>query len=75
MRGALRAPAAVGLAARLLQSAGTAVLGLSRQARPPERTSELLGMAEALGLEAQLVQVPTEILDAHAWLLMMRASA
>ena len=73
-RGALRAPEMVGLSARLLSPGGRAVLGLSRQATPPERTRDLIGVSEALGLEAELVEVPTEILDAPAWLLIMRLS-
>jgi 16S rRNA (guanine527-N7)-methyltransferase len=75
VRGALRAPEVVGLAARLLQPGGTAVLGLSRRAQPPERTAELMGVAEALGLQPELVGVPPEILDAPVWLLIMRLSA
>jgi len=74
-RGALRAPEMVGLSARLLSPGGCAVLGLSRQATPPERTRDLIGVSEALGLEAELVEVPAEILDAPAWLLIMRRSA
>ncbi len=73
-RGALRAPEMVGLSARLLSPGGCAVLGLSRQATPPERTSDLIGVAEALGLVPELVEVPAEILDAPAWLLIMRRS-
>ena len=75
VRGALRAPEVVGLAARLLQPGGTAVLGLSRRAQPPERTGDLMGVAEALGLQPELVGVPAEILDAPVWLLIMRFSA
>lgn len=74
-RGALRAPEAVGLSARLLSAGGTAVLGLSRRVEPPERTRDLIGIAEALGLEPDLLSVPAEILDAPAWLLIMRAGA
>jgi len=74
VRGALRAPEVVGLASRLLGPAGTAVLGLSRQLQPPPRTRDLMGVAEALGLEPELVEVPVEILDGPAWLLIMRAS-
>ena len=73
-RGALRAPEMVGLSARLLSPGGCAVLGLSRQATPPERTRDLIGVAEALGLEAGLAEVPAEILDGPAWLLIMRSS-
>ncbi len=74
-RGALRAPEFVGLSARLLSPGGTAVLGLSRREQPPERTRDLVGVAEALGLEPELVGVPPEILDAPAWLLIMRLGA
>jgi 16S rRNA (guanine527-N7)-methyltransferase len=75
VRGALRAPEVVGLSARLLNPGGTAVLGLSRQAEPPERTRDLLAIAQALGLEPELLRVPTEILDGPAWLLIMRVGA
>jgi 16S rRNA (guanine527-N7)-methyltransferase len=71
-RGALRGPEMVGLSARLLSPGGCAVLGLSRQATPPERTRDLIGVSEALGLDTELVEVPVEILDAPAWLLIMR---
>jgi 16S rRNA (guanine527-N7)-methyltransferase len=74
VRGALRAPEVIGLAARLLHPGGTAVLGLSRRAQPPERTADLMGIAQALGLEPELVEVPGDILDASAWLLIMRLS-
>ena len=73
-RGALRAPEMVGLSARLLPAGGCTVLGLSRQAAPPDRTRDLVGIAEAIGLEPELVEVPTEVLDAPAWLLIMRRS-
>ncbi|HSQ37283.1 MAG TPA: RsmG family class I SAM-dependent methyltransferase, partial [Acidimicrobiia bacterium] len=75
VRGALRGPEVVGLTARLLQPGGTGVLGLSRRAQPPERTSDLMGIARGLGLEPELVEVPGEVLDAPAWLLIMRVSA
>lgn len=75
VRGALRAPEVVGLAARLLQPGGTAVLGLSRRPEPPERTRDLMEIGRTLGLEPELVEVPSDILDAPAWLLIMRAGA
>ena len=75
VRGALRAPEVVGLSARLLTAAGTAVLGLSRREEPPARTKELMGIAQALGLESELVGVPVDILDGPAWLLIMRPGA
>ncbi len=71
-RGALRGPEMVGLSARLLSPGGRAVLGLSRQATPPERTKDLMGVSAALGLDTELVEVPADILDAPAWLLIMR---
>jgi 16S rRNA (guanine527-N7)-methyltransferase len=70
-RGSVRPPEFVGLASRLLDDDGVAVLGLSRRAEPPERTQELIGVAEALGLSPELVGVPAEILDGPAWLLIM----
>lgn len=75
VRGALRAPEVVGLSARLLRPGGTAVLGLSRREEPPERTRDLVGIAQALGLEAEVVGVPPDILDGAAWLLIMRLGA
>jgi 16S rRNA (guanine527-N7)-methyltransferase len=75
VRGALRAPEVVGLSARLLQPGGTAVLGLSRREKPPERTADLVGIAHALGLEPEVVGVPADILDGPAWLLIMRLGA
>lgn len=72
-RGSVKAPESVGLSARLLDLPGTAVLGLSRKAEPPDRARDLVGVAQAMGLDAEIVGVPTEILDAPAWLLIMRA--
>jgi len=72
-RGSVKAPESVGLSARLLGISGTSVLGLSRKAQPPDRTRDLVGVANAMGLEAEIVGVPPEILDAPAWLLIMRA--
>ena len=72
-RGSVRAPEAVGLAARMLTLDGTAVLGLSRRAEPPDRTRDLLGIGTALGLGMSVEQVPGGILDGPAWLLIMRA--
>jgi 16S rRNA (guanine527-N7)-methyltransferase len=71
-RGAVRAPEAVGLTARLIEPGGTAVLGLSRRAEPPEQGQDLVNLAEALGLEAEVVEVPADILDGRTWLLIMR---
>lgn len=72
-RGSVKAPESVGLSARLLNIPGTAVLGLSRQAQPPDRTRDLVGLANAMGLDAEIVAVPPKVLDAPAWLLIMRA--
>lgn len=72
-RGSVKAPEAVGLSARLLDIPGTAVLGLSRRAEPPDRSRDLVGVANAMGLDAEVVGVPSEVLDAPAWLLIMRA--
>jgi 16S rRNA (guanine527-N7)-methyltransferase len=74
-RGSVKAPEAVGLAGRLLGIPGTAVLGLSRREEPPDRTRDLVGVATALGLQAELVGTPPEILDGPAWILIMRLGA
>lgn len=74
-RGALRAPEFVGLSRRLLAAGGTAALGLSRREQPSERTRDLVGIARALGLEPEVLEVPSEILDGPAWLLIMRVGA
>lgn len=72
-RGSIKANESVGLSAKLLDIPGTAVLGLSRRPEPPDRTRDLVGVAEALGLGAEVVGVPPTILDGPAWLLIMRA--
>jgi 16S rRNA (guanine527-N7)-methyltransferase len=74
-RGSVKAPEAVGLAGRLLGIPGTAVLGLSRREEPPDRTRDLVGVATALGLQAEVVGTPPEILDGPAWILIMRLGA
>ena len=71
-RGAVKAPEAVGLSARLLEVGGTAVLGLSRKREAPPESRDLKNLAEGLGLQADVVGVPTEVLDGAAWLLIMR---
>jgi len=71
-RGAVSAPEAVGLTSKLLADDGTSVLGLSTRPERPERADELIGIAAALGLDADLRRVPNEVLDGGAWLLMMR---
>ncbi len=72
-RGSIKAQESIGLSSRLLDIPGTAVLGLSRRPEPPPRAPELIGIADALGLRAEIVRVPQRILDAPAWLLIMRA--
>lgn len=72
-RGSVTAPESVGLSARLLEVPGVAALGLSRREEPPSRARDLVGVAQALGLQAEIVQVPATILDGPAWLLIMRA--
>lgn len=71
-RGSVTAPESVGLSAKLLGVPGTAVLGLSRRSEPPDRARDLVGVAGALGMEAEVVGVPPTILDGPAWLLIMR---
>jgi hypothetical protein len=72
-RGSIPPPEAVGLSNRLLEPGATAVLGLSRRPEEPERGQDLLSVAAALGLEAELRKVPKEVLDDPSWLLIMRS--
>jgi 16S rRNA (guanine527-N7)-methyltransferase len=71
-RGSVRAPEAVGLSARMLDVPGKAVIGLSRKSEPPDRARDLVGVAKAMGLEAEVIGVPPEVLDGSAWLLIMQ---
>lgn len=71
-RGSVRPQEAVGLSGRLLGVPGTSVLGLSRREEPPDRTRDLVGVAEALGIQAEVVGTPPDILDGPAWILIMR---
>lgn len=72
-RGSVKAAEAVGLSARLLDEGGVAVLGVSARSEVPEHGSDLVGIATALELEADLVEVPENHLDGGAWLLIMRS--
>ena len=72
-RGSVKAAEAVGLASRILAEESVAVLGLSRQATPPDRTNDLIAIGQAMGMQVDLRQVPSEVLDGPAWLLIMRS--
>jgi 16S rRNA (guanine527-N7)-methyltransferase len=72
-RGAVRPPEAVGLASRILDLGGRAVFGLSRRQERPEEADDLVSLAGAFGLSAELRRVPADILDAASWLLIMRS--
>lgn len=71
-RGSIPAPEAIGLTNRVLAPGSTAVLGLSRRAEEPERSRDLVSLAAAVGLAAEVRQVPEEVLDGTSWLLIMR---
>ena len=71
-RGSVTAPETVGLAAKLLDVPGTAVVGLSRRPDEPAKARDLVGIATALGLDAEVIQVPAGVLATPAWLLIMR---
>lgn len=71
-RGAVTAPEAVGLSSKLLADDGVSVLGLSTKPDRPERADELIGVAQGLGLEPDLIRVPESALDGGAWLFSMR---
>jgi 16S rRNA (guanine527-N7)-methyltransferase len=72
-RASIPPPEAVGLANRLLEPGSTAVMGLSTRHEEPERAKDLVSLAAALGLEAEVRQVPKEVLDGTSWLLIMRS--
>jgi len=71
-RGAVKPPEGIGLAARLLEPGATAAFGLSRKEQRPDVADDLINLAGALGMEADVYQVPAEILDGASWLLRMR---
>lgn len=71
-RGSIPPPEAIGLANRLLVPGSTAVLGLSRREEEPERARDLVSLASALGIDAEVRKVPKEPLDGASWLLIMR---
>lgn len=72
-RGSIPAPEAVGLTNRLLSPGATAVFGLSRRSDRPDRADDLIALAGALGLDAEVISVPNDVLDGPSWLLIMRA--
>ncbi|MBT8166454.1 MAG: hypothetical protein HKM97_04360 [Acidimicrobiia bacterium] len=72
-RASIPPPEAVGLANRLLEPGSVGVLGLSTREDEPERARDLVSLATALGLDAEVRQVPTEVLDGTSWLLIMRS--
>ena len=71
-RGSVKPAEAVGLSAKILTLPGTSVLGLSRRSEVPERSRDLIGIGGAMGMAMELQQVPAEVLDGGAWLLIMR---
>jgi 16S rRNA (guanine527-N7)-methyltransferase len=64
---------AVGLANRLLEPGAVGVFGLSTRPDEPERARDLVSLASALGMDAEVRQVPEEVLDGTSWLLIMRS--
>jgi 16S rRNA (guanine527-N7)-methyltransferase len=72
-RASIPPPEAIGLANRILEPGATAVLGLSTREEEPDRAPDLVSLASALGLEAEIHQVPRELLDGTSWLLIMRS--
>lgn len=73
MRASIPPPEAIGLTNRLLEPGSTAVLGLSTREDEPERARDLISLAAALGLTAEVRRVPKEVLDGTSWLLIMRS--
>ncbi len=72
-RGSIPPVEAIGLTNKLLIPGSTAVLGLSRKEEEPERGGDLVSLAAALGIDAEILRVPEEVLDGTSWLLIMRA--
>ena len=72
-RASIPPPEAIGLANRILEPGCTAVLGLSTREEEPERAQDLVSLASALGIEAEIHQVPSDLLDGTSWLLIMRS--
>jgi 16S rRNA (guanine527-N7)-methyltransferase len=72
-RASIPPPEAVGLTNRLLEPGCVSVLGLSTRETEPERARDLVSLASALGLDAEVRQVPKEVLDGISWLLIMRS--
>jgi 16S rRNA (guanine527-N7)-methyltransferase len=72
-RGSLPLLQIVAQASRLLVPGGTAVVGVSRRADPPETLERAIGLAEDLGLDGAAASVPPEILDGPSWILIMHA--
>jgi 16S rRNA G527 N7-methylase RsmG len=71
-RGSISPPEAIGLTNRLLIPDSRAVLGLSRRPERPERADDLVALSAALGIAAEVREVPHEVLDGPSWLLIMR---
>ncbi|NNC74143.1 MAG: hypothetical protein HKN93_01400 [Acidimicrobiia bacterium] len=71
-RGSIPARRTPDVTNRLLSPTGTAVVGLSRRAEPPEAAATILTDAEGLGLDASLSSIPDYVLAGPAWLLVMR---
>ncbi|MDH3538536.1 MAG: class I SAM-dependent methyltransferase [Acidimicrobiia bacterium] len=72
-RASIPPPEAIGLANRILEPGAIAVLGLSTREEEPDRAQDLISLASALGLEAEIHQIPRELLDGTSWLLIMRS--
>lgn len=71
-RASVTPPEAVGLTSKLLADDGTAVVSVSTRPEEPDRVKDLIVMAEALGLDAELRQVAPDELDHASWMLIMR---
>ena len=71
-RAAVKPPEFVGLCSKLLDDIGVGVIGLSTKPERPERVDDLINIASGLGLDADLVRIPPDALDASPWLLIMQ---
>jgi len=70
-RGSVPLPRSPRTARKLLAPGASAVVGLSRRRVPPDATAAAERAAASLELESAVIDVPDEILDGPAWLLIM----
>jgi 16S rRNA (guanine527-N7)-methyltransferase len=71
-RGSLPQKQLVAQVARLVAPGGIGVVALSRRQERPEGLENLMRLADDLGIDAEVLCVPREVLDAPSWLLRLQ---